>query len=467
MLDRDTRAAILILARKGHGLRRIAEAVGVSRNSVKRVLKSGQADVPAMARDERLLPHLERIRELFAECKGNRVRVREELAAEGIEISYPALTSFCRRAGIGVKRKRRAGRYHFEPGEEMQHDTSPHDVKIGGRTQRVQCASLVLCYSRRLFAQVYPHWRRFEARVFLTEAIQYLGGAASKCMLDNLAVIIARGTGKDAIPAPEMKALADRFGFEFIAHEVGDTDRSARVERPFHHIENNFYAGRKFADLADLNAQLRVWCDENFRRFRRSLQASPADLYAMEASLLKPLPLHVPEVYTLHRRRVDIEGYVNLHTNKYSVDSEFIGHHLEVRETIDRLRFFVGHRLVETHEKLGHGARHRSTLEKHKGLSRRRLPTSKPIPQEALLRAQGDELGRFIDLLRQTHGGRATRGVLRLHRIWNEYPTDAVRKALTRALHYRLTDLNRVEQMVLRCVVGDFFQLPCDEDEDG
>jgi hypothetical protein len=23
------------------------------------------------------------------------------------------------------------GRYHFEPGEEMQHDTSPHDVHLG------------------------------------------------------------------------------------------------------------------------------------------------------------------------------------------------------------------------------------------------------------------------------------------------------------------------------------------------
>jgi hypothetical protein len=30
----------------------------------------------------------------------------------------------------------------------MQHDTSPHRAPIGGVEQRIQTASLVLCYSR-------------------------------------------------------------------------------------------------------------------------------------------------------------------------------------------------------------------------------------------------------------------------------------------------------------------------------
>ena len=43
------------------------------------------------------------------------------------------LTRFCREHGIGVKERLPFGRYEFEPGEEMQHDTSPHVVRIGGR----------------------------------------------------------------------------------------------------------------------------------------------------------------------------------------------------------------------------------------------------------------------------------------------------------------------------------------------
>ena len=52
----------------------------------------------------------------------------------------------------------------------MQHDTSPHDVKVGETVRRLQCASLVLCYSRMIFARAYPVWNRFHARMFLSEA---------------------------------------------------------------------------------------------------------------------------------------------------------------------------------------------------------------------------------------------------------------------------------------------------------
>ena len=45
MLELDTRQAILRLAAKGHGPRAIAKALNLSRNSVRRVLRDGQARV--------------------------------------------------------------------------------------------------------------------------------------------------------------------------------------------------------------------------------------------------------------------------------------------------------------------------------------------------------------------------------------------------------------------------------------
>ncbi len=48
-------------------------------------------------------------------------------------------------------------------------------------------------------------------------------------------------------------------------------NRSARVERPFDYIEKNFYPGRTFSELADLNAQFRQWRDE-----KRVVQEAPA-----------------------------------------------------------------------------------------------------------------------------------------------------------------------------------------------
>jgi len=51
-------------------------------------------------------------------------------------------------------------------------------------------------------------------------------------MIDNTHVVVAAGTGARMVPAPEMTAFAERFGFVFRAHEKGDANRSARVERP-------------------------------------------------------------------------------------------------------------------------------------------------------------------------------------------------------------------------------------------
>ena len=275
MRDRDTRTAILELHKKGHGVRVISRTLEVSRRTVRRVLASGSAEVPVLERIELAEPHEERIRTLFLSCRGNLVRVHEELAASQVEISYSTLTAFCRRRGLGQEPKKPAGSYLFEPGQEMQHDTSPHTVLVGARLRKLQCASLVMCHSRVGYAQAYPVWNRFWAKVFLTDAVVSFEGAADECMVDNASIVVASGTGKDAIIAPEMVAFGKRFGFHFAAHALGDANRSAHVERRFHFIENNFYAGRTFTDLADLNAQMRAWCTKVNGSFKKRLGARP------------------------------------------------------------------------------------------------------------------------------------------------------------------------------------------------
>ena len=465
MIDRDTRAAIHTLSKQGYGKKKVARLVGVSKHTVQKVLASGVVEVPEVERSSVLDKHLELTRQLYASCEGNRARVHEELCTREIEVGYPTLTAFMRRHAIGVKPKRRAGQYHFEPGQEMQHDTSPHDVKIAGRIRRLQCASLVLCYSRRQYAQVYPRWSRFEARVFLTEALQRIGGAAKQCMLDNSSVIMIGGTGKYARPAPEMKALQDRFDFDFVAHALGDANRSARVERPFHYVENNFYKGRVFSSLADLNEQLLQWCHKSFHKYRKRLGASPAELFVVEKPALKALPEYVSEVYELHRRRVDVEGYVSLHTNRYSVDAQLIHRHVEIRETVRKVRIFDGHQLAAEHAKEAYGARKRSLLDVHRGQTGRANSVGRPTPQEILLCSQGPDFEALIQALRKRHGGRAVKAVRRLHRLWNDHPTEPVREAISVALKYGLTDLQRIERMVLRRIAGDFFRLPIDDNE--
>lgn len=468
MQDRDTRAAILRLRAEGHGTRTIARALSVSRGTVVRVLESGTAEAPALERQEKAEAHEAKIRELYTKCGGNLVRVHEELAAAGVALAYTTLTGFCRRRGIGQEPKQRTGRYSFEPGEEMQHDTSPHDVQIGGKRRRVQCASLVLCYSRMVFAQVFPRWTRFWVKVFLTDALRFFGGAAGRCMLDNSSVIVAGGTGKNAVIAPEMVAFGARFGTTFVAHELGDVNRSARVERPFDYIENNFYAGRDFQDMADLNHKLRAWCEQANGKHKRTIQAKPIELFATERSALRPLPLHIPEVYLLWKRTVDDEGYVHLHTNRYSVPEALIDREVSIHETRDRVRIFDKRELICEHEREEEGAGKRRTLPGHERQARwRHKGAVRPtLPEETRLCASSPTLAAMVEALKRRHGGRATRPLLRLHRMWLDYPAQPLDAALGVALEHGLFDLERIEALVLRHVAGDFFRLPAVDTDD-
>jgi transposase len=221
MLSQAQRTTILELHIQGVGKREIARVLGISRPTVRKVLRSKASQVPELHRPEKAEPYRERILELFSSCKGNLVRVHEELVAGGAELSYLALTGFCRRHGIGQAPIVAAGRYDFQPAEEVQHDTSPHVVELGGKKRKVQTASAVLCYSRMLFFQFYPTFQRFDCKVFLTDALQYFSGSPTRVMIDNTHVVVLRGSGRDMIPVPEMAAFGERFGFQFIAHALG------------------------------------------------------------------------------------------------------------------------------------------------------------------------------------------------------------------------------------------------------
>jgi transposase len=462
MLDQSTRTTILRLREEGHGTRAIARTVGVSRGAVKEVLATGQAEVPPIDRAEKAEPYREQIVELYARCRGNLVRVHEELVAGGGALSYQALTGFCRRHEIGRPPQKPAGRYHFEPGQEMQHDTSTHVAKLGGHDRRVQTASLVLAHSTMLYFQHYPAFTRFHCKVFLTDALRYFGGACDVCMIDNTHVVVLSGTGKKMIPVPEMQSFGERFGFAFNAHEKGDANRSAHVERPFHFIENNFLNGREFTDWEDLNAKAAAWCDKvNGKPRKRLHRASPRELFAPEKPRLHQLPAWVPDVYALHQRIVDIEGFVNVHGNRYSAPWRLIGRRLEVRETKDQIQIFDGPRQLAAHKKVLDALDTRVTDKTHRP-PRGEGATARPpiLEEEQQLLRLAPEVAEYVAGLRRHAPARGIRDVRRLLRMVQDYPRAPLVGALGTATHYGLYDLERVERLLLRSLARDFFLVP-------
>jgi hypothetical protein len=459
MLDEDTRTAILRLHAEGHGSRKISHALGIARDSVRRIIRCGSSTVPPLLRAERAEPWREQILELYARYEGHLGRVHDALTDLGAAVSYPALTAFCRRHGIGHAPPPPAGHYLFTPGQEMQHDTSPHYASIAGNRVRVQTASVVLCYSRMIFFQHHPRFTRFECKAFLAQAIDYFKGSASRCMVDNSNVVVAAGTGSNMIPAPEMAAFAARYGFVFIAHEKGDANRSARVEAPFQRIEAGFLTGEDFADWRELNTRARAMCEIWNAKYSSKLHASRRELFAAEQAHLKPLPLHVPEVYQLWTRIVDAEGYVNVNRIRYSAPYRLIGRALEVRETLERVVLYEGPRRVASHARVHGPFDTRVTDPAHRpprgqGLTRHRPPA----PEQIEILEIEPRLSSYLKAFKQYVGERRA-PLRRLLSMLRDYPREAFLAAVADADSYRLFDLDRLEKMVLRRIADDYFPL--------
>jgi hypothetical protein len=274
-------------------------------------------------------------------------------------------------------------------------------------------------------------------------------------------VVVLKGTGRDMIPVPEMAAFAERFGFTFVAHAVGDANRSGRVERMFRFIERGFLPGRRFPDWAEANRQARAWCDRVNARPKRQLKATPRELFATEHPVLRRLPRWIPEPYLLHERLVDVEGYITLHTNHYSVPTAFIGRRLEVRETQDRVVIYEGPRETTTHP------REAEPRSRYVFRSEHRPPRGQgwrherePFPEEQALRRLLPEIAAYLDALKRRGKLQTTLALRQLLRMAREYPREPLLAAIQTAAHYGLYDLGRLERMVLRGIATTYFQLP-------
>jgi transposase len=464
MITREIQQAILSLSQQGVQIRQISQILKRSRNTIRRVLRGKWQDRPLRPSPYEELSPI--IREVFNIAQGNVVRVQEILQDEyGRSVPYSTLTRIVQHLDLREDpKKRRSGTYAFGPGQEMQHDTSPHGVLLGEKKVKAQCAGLVLAYSRKLFIQYYPSFTRFEARVFLDQGFQFMDGTCPRCVIDNTSVLVAHGSGPEAEIAPEMERFGQIFGVTFLPHAIGDADRKAKMERNFSYVERNFLAGRTFTDWQDLNEQAQKWSIEVAnQKIKRSLGMSPEAAYLMEKPHLQPLPPYLPPVYQTLDRTVNVEGYVQVDTNRYSVPERLIGKEVEIHKLWDRVEIYFKRQKVADHPRLLDKRETRITAKGHHPPFNRERAHEGPCTEEKTLLGQSERLDQYVEELKKRSSGRGVKALRKLLDLKRTYPPEAFEKALTEALRYRLFDLTRLEQMILSEVQGDFFTL----DEEG
>ncbi len=458
MLEPEIRKTIVCLHSKGKSTREISDMLKISRNTIKNVLLQGP-DVLQKTLDNQNGGLMAIVTELFSRCLGNAVRIHEVLKDEyKFNIAYSTLTKLIKDTNLR-KPAKRFGEYVFEPGVEMQHDTSPHNILVGAQKIKAQCASLIFGYSRKIYVQYYQCFTRFEAKTFLKAALEFMGGSCQRCVIDNTSVIVASGSGSDAIFSVEMNTFARMFNFEFMAHRINDANRKGKIERPFYYIETNFLSGRTFKNWDDLNYQALSWCSYANNKEKRELGMTPECAYVKEKIYLRPLPEVLPPIYEHYQRQVDSYGFINLDTNKYSVPEDLIGKKLDIYKYPEEVRMFYQHKEIAIHRRLIGMKRQKSCLTVHHLKNYTKKINKAADDAENSLRTYHKILDLYISDLKKHARGRGGWAINRLLRCKRTYPSDAFLHAITQAQKYGLYDLNRVEELIIKSVAGNYFNL--------
>ena len=138
---------------KGMGIKSIAREFNISRNSVRKYLKSEPKNKQNRRKGSKLDPYREKIRELINKHNLSSVRILEEIRKMGHNGRYTILKDYCRE----LRRDRRIQavyRYETDPGKQSQVDFGEFGhMEMDGKSRKLYAFSMILGYSRMRYAE--------------------------------------------------------------------------------------------------------------------------------------------------------------------------------------------------------------------------------------------------------------------------------------------------------------------------
>ncbi|MDI4666929.1 IS21 family transposase [Xanthobacter autotrophicus] len=349
---------------RGKSIKEIVRELHVSRNTVRKVLRTG-ATAFSYEREVQPLPRIGPWREaldgLLAGNEGKPARERltlirifEDLRSQGYEGSYDAL----RRYAKGWRRAQAtmtAAAYvplSFAPGEAYQFDWSHEIVLINGTTVSVRVAHVRLCHSRMLFVRAYP--RETQEMVFDAHdrAFAFFKGCCTRGIYDNMK------TAVDAIFVGKERAYNRRFlqmCSHFLVDPVACTPASGwekgQVENQVGLVRERFFTPRlRVKSYDELNAWLLDQCIAYAKGHPHPERREETIWQTFEAERPALVP-YAGRFDGFHSVPASVSKtcLVRFDNNRYSVSASAVGRPVEVRAYAERIELRQDGRQVGSH----------------------------------------------------------------------------------------------------------------------
>jgi transposase len=448
MLDPKIQVKILQLHySEGLSRRLIATQLGIDRKSVSRVIARREVRLSGESRRPRqtlLQPYHARIEELLEKAPGrSAVNILQKLRSAGYTGGITILRDYLRTIRAPVP-KEAFHELDFAMGEVAQVDWGEFGDVFGDGT-KVHVFVMVLCYSRLLYLEftlreTLPTLLRCYER-----ALCFFGGRCREYWHDNMPTVVAERMGKLARLTVGFSAYAGFHGFHAVLCNVGAAHEKGRVEDGVKLVRHQFWPGRDFRDLADLNAQAIEWRDRWCNRREHAATGKvPELMFAQERETLLPLRPERYDTDEIFSCEVSRFFRVRFETNFYSVPWTLAGKTVTVRADDRMVRIFYGPKRVtqharcyRKHQKIVNPA-HSQGLNEQKGGAER-------TGQLAAVESYGPNTRRYLELI--TAGSRSLRAEIReLACLGTVYGPQAVEQTLGELLAQGVVGASRLER---------------------
>ena len=352
--------------RDGLSIREIARRLHLSRNTVRKYLRSGVTEpkYPARQSPNRLDPFAERLRGWLkadaAKPKRERRTARsyfQVLQGLGYPGSYGRVSAFVRhwRREQGQVRAQVYIPLQFAPGEAFQFDWSEEWVPLGGRRVLLQVAHLKLCYSRAFLLVAYvsqAHEMLFDAH---GRAFRIFGGVPTRGIYDNMK------TAVDKVKPGKVREVNRRFA-AMTAHYLFEPEfcnraagwEKGRVEKDVQDARRQLWQScPAFGSLVELNAWLEARCQELWTEQRHPewTDRTVAEVLAEERPHLMS-EMAPFDGFLEQPARVSSTCLVHFQRNRYSVPAHCAHRVVSVRAYADRLIIVAEGQVVAEHARV-------------------------------------------------------------------------------------------------------------------
>lgn len=334
MKDLEDWAAVQKVYKQTKSKRATAKVLGISRNTVKKLL--AMAEAPTYHRTiykSKLNPYKETIMEWRCEpyCF-NGTRIFRELKNRGYTGSIGPIYRYLRRVDEDIDNhisSKATVRHESPPGDQAQFDWTEYNVIVGGKWRKVYCFAMILAASRKkavCFSLTVDGNAIYEA---IQELYDDLGGVTLELLIDNPKTLVLENNPRteDEIKYnPHALMVAKHLGTELNACPCYWPRKKGKIERPFNYIEEQFIKGNTFVSMNELNERGKRFVDEWCNEVHSTTKRIPNEYYLLEEkAVLLPLPDKHYYVKQMAKRKVSSDCLVSINSNTYSVPARYVG----------------------------------------------------------------------------------------------------------------------------------------------